>query len=62
VQKNRYFGQVLGLFFSFFTFNLLVFNFALLKLKSFVPSKSSGSWVVVPRADAGLGVLLYQGL
>ena len=37
-------------------------NFALLKLKSFVPSKSSGSWVVVPRADAGLGVLLYQGL
>ena len=42
MQKNRYFGQVLGLFFSFFTFNLLVFNFALLKLKSFVRSNLRG--------------------
>ena len=31
-------------FFSFFTFNLLVVNFALLKLKKIVPNKSS--WVL----------------
>ena len=56
VQKNHYSGQVLGVFFFFFTLNQLVVHFVPLKLKQIVPSKSSGSWVVFPRADAVPGV------
>ena len=66
---HHYLSQVFGFFSFFFTLNLLVVNFALLKLKSFVPNKSSGclgdfffSWVIFPRADAVPGNIPYRGL